>query len=236
MIHDFFIVKDGLPLVVKNFSNSNSTFCRKDSLILISGFFTALNSLSNSFEDLGNISELKLSNNNLKLSFLKDKTIQNLIFIITHDDTTDGKIIREILERLSSIFLTMYRREELLQWNGNTEKFNSFERVIEMILENFTNEIYSKSMKSNFEHDKIEDDNLKEVEEEIPEYFKERPVFIKNLSVNPKYYLTGNSSLRVFNAIDGNKTIYQISKELNLPTEQVYNICKNLVKLGFIRL
>ena len=53
MIHDFLIIKDGLPLLSRNFTNSINVFSQSDTLILVSGFFTALNSFSDSFEDLG---------------------------------------------------------------------------------------------------------------------------------------------------------------------------------------
>jgi len=49
MIHDFLIIKDGLPLLFKNFSITKNIFSEADSLILVSGFFSALNSFSDSF-------------------------------------------------------------------------------------------------------------------------------------------------------------------------------------------
>jgi hypothetical protein len=62
--------------------------------------------------------------------------------------------------------------------------------------------------------------------------------FIPSLKVskkiNPKYYLTGDSCLEVFNQINGKKTILEIAKNLNVNPELVFNICKNLIKLGFV--
>ncbi|MCK4380528.1 MAG: hypothetical protein KAW51_05260, partial [Candidatus Lokiarchaeota archaeon] len=85
MICDIIIIKDGLPLFSKNFANSNikNLLSQEDNLIMISGFFSALNSFSDSFESMGTISELKLSKNNLKLSFLKDSNVPDLIYLAT---------------------------------------------------------------------------------------------------------------------------------------------------------
>ena len=66
MISDILIIKDGLPLISANLTNSKNIFSQEDNLLMISGFFSALNSFSDSFEELGSISELKLSKNDLK--------------------------------------------------------------------------------------------------------------------------------------------------------------------------
>ena len=59
MICDVLIIKDGLPLLSKSFCESTdikNLFSEVDNLIMVSGFFSALNSFSDSFEDLGTIS------------------------------------------------------------------------------------------------------------------------------------------------------------------------------------
>ena len=72
MIRDIVIIKDGIPLLSKNFSNSEQLFSKTDDLIMISGFFSALNSFSDQFDDLGSISELKLSNNDFCVLYMFD--------------------------------------------------------------------------------------------------------------------------------------------------------------------
>ena len=113
MIHDFLIIKDGLPLLSRNFTNSINVFSQSDTLILVSGFFTALNSFSDSFEDLGTISELKLSNNDLKLSFLKDNSIPNLIYLATFDESSKSVNVKRVLRKISRTFLQKYNISEI---------------------------------------------------------------------------------------------------------------------------
>ncbi len=72
--------------------------------------------------------------------------------------------------------------------------------------------------------------------EEMPEYYGFIPNFVGSASkiINPKNYLTGDSSYKIYNKIDGKRSINQITKELSMEQIKVYNICKNLVKMGFI--
>jgi predicted transcriptional regulator len=49
-----------------------------------------------------------------------------------------------------------------------------------------------------------------------------------------KNYLTGDTSYRVYDKIDGIKSVNEIGKNLQIDQIKVYNICKNLVKMGFI--
>ena len=102
MISDVLIIKDGLPLLSVNLTNENNLFSQEDNLIMISGFFTALNSFSDSFENLGSISELKLTNNNLKLSFLREKDNPNLIFLATFNDKEDVIDVQAFLRNIST--------------------------------------------------------------------------------------------------------------------------------------
>jgi len=248
MIHDFIIIKDGLPLLVKNFSNPSNVFCHSDSLIMISGFFTALNSFSDSFEDLGTISELKLSNNELKLSFLKDGSIPNLIYLATYDDSSKAVNVQRVLRKISKTFLKKYNINQILNWNGRRNAFKSFDET----LENYQYEEIEEN-DANFKERVI--DLFKNVEEklneesnlialkgkldpssDLPYYCNQIPRFIITKKINPKYYLTGETSHNVFYQINGMKSIEHISKTLDLEYPQVYNICKNLIKLGFITL
>jgi hypothetical protein len=248
MIHDFIIIKDGLPVLVKNFSNPSNAFCHGDSLILISGFFTALNSFSDSFEDLGTISELKLSNNDLKLSFLKDSSIPNLIYLATYDENSKGVNVQRILRKVSRTFLTKFNINQILNWSGRRNEFESFEETLDRYYREELEDTDSKfkervvelfksvEEKLNEESDLIALKNERKHNLELPSYCTQIPNFATSSKINPKHYLTGNTSHRVFNQIDGAKSIGDISTDLNVNHEQVYNICKNLIKLGFINL
>ena len=108
MINDVVIIKDGIPLLSRNFSDTKSIFSRQDNLIMISGFFSALNSFSDQFDDLGSISELKLSNNDFKLSFFKDKSIPNLIYLASYDEKSNSVNVQRYLRKISQTFLKKY--------------------------------------------------------------------------------------------------------------------------------
>ena len=248
MIHDFLIIKDGLPLLSRNFTNSKNVFSQSDTLILVSGFFTALNSFSDSFEDLGTISELKLSNNDLKLSFLKDNSIPNLIYLATFDESSKSVNIKRVLRKISRTFLQKYNISEIINWKGKKDAFRSFETILETFVEEELRESDSK-FKERIEdlfkcvEEKInEETTLKALKSQItipndlPSYCNQVPSFTILKKVNPKHFLTGDTAHKVFYKIDGKRTIKSITDDLDLPHEQVYNICKNLIKLGFITL
>ncbi len=254
MIKDIIIIKDGLPLLNKHFSERgdstgpNKSFTQGDSLIMVSGFFTALNSFSDSFDDLGTISELKLSNNDLKLSFLKDPSIPNLIYLATYNDTSKSVNVLRTLRKIAQTFMRKYDINKILNWNGKRDYFDSFgdilaffveeerkeregqfkERVIDLF-KTVEDKINEESNFKILKHNISEDPNL-------PEYCRKIPKFSSPKKINPKYYLTGDTSINVFHRINGRRSIGQITQELELQHEQVYNICKNLVKLGFINL
>jgi hypothetical protein len=209
---------------------------------MVSGFFSALNSFSDSFDSLGTISELKLSNNNLKLSFLKDSTISDLIFLATFDGDSDLMSVQRFLHNILDLFLKKYEHDQISNWNGKLDSFKAFECVIEQeikereIVKQKKHNIEAFDWLTSFETD----DSVKlkeEVEyiEEMPEYYEYIPISTKNVAIGQmKNYLTGDTSYKVYNKIDGNKNINQITKELSLEQIKVYNICKNLVKMGFI--
>ena len=247
MIHDFLIIKDGLPLLFKNFSIAKNIFSEADSLLMVSGFFSALNSFSDSFEDLGTISELKLSNNDLKLSFLKDLSIPNLIFIATYDEKSKPVNVLRILRKLSRAFLQKFSIELILNWRGNTNEFKSFENILEPFVEEELNESDTKfkervvELFKNVEVKLNEEFNLQALRSKLdpppnlPSYCNQIPHFTSLKKINPKYYLTGVTSQKIFYQIDGRKSIKQITEKLDLKHEQVYNVLKNLIKLGLIR-
>lgn len=248
MINDFLIIKDGLPLLSKNFSISKNIFSETDSLILVSGFFSALNSFSDSFEDLGTISELKLSNNELKLSFLKDSSIPNLIYIATYDEKSKPVNVLRILRKLSRTFLQKFSIDDIVNWKGNIGAFKSFDDILMAFVEEELRESdtgFKERVVALFKcvEEKInEETNLLTLKSKLdpppnlPNYCNQIPRFTSLKKVNPKYYLTGETSHKVFYQIDGKKSIRQITESLDLKHAQVYNICKNLIKLGFVSL
>ncbi|HUW91363.1 MAG TPA: hypothetical protein VMV43_12710 [Candidatus Nanopelagicaceae bacterium] len=247
MIHDFLIIKDGLPLLFKNFSIAKNIFSETDSLLMVSGFFSALNSFSDSFEDLGTISELKLSNNDLKLSFLKASGIPNLIYIATYDEKSKPVNVLRILRKISRTFLQKFSLDVVLNWKGNTNEFKSFENVLETFAEEELNESdtgFKERMIELFKNVEVkltEESNLQALRSKLdpppnlPPYCNQIPRFTTLKKINPKYYLTGETSQKVFYQIDGKKSIRQITENLDLKHAQVYNICKNLIKLGFLK-
>ncbi len=248
MIHDFLIIKDGLPLLFKNFSSSKNIFSQGDSLLLVSGFFSALNSFSDSFEDLGTISELKLSNNDLKLSFLKDSSIPNLLYIATYDGKSKAINVLRILRKVSRTFLQKFNINEILNWRGRTNAFQSFECILERFEQEELEDSESGFKERIVELFKCVEEKLNEESNlmalkcklepspDLPHYCNQIPRFTITKKINPKYFLTGETSCKVFYQINGKKSIEQIAKSLDLEYSQVYNISKNLIKLGFISL
>jgi hypothetical protein len=254
MIRDLVIIKDGVPLFSKSLSDLSIFSSKMNDLILLSGFFSALNSFSDQFEDLGAISELKLTNNNLKMSFLRDTQIQNMIYLATFDENSNSVDIKKFLRTVSNMFLKKYGIENINNWNGRSEAFKSFENMVEEIAKEDTNKDFQDFNKKEIEvtdnsTKKTKDQEFSEqngalLEIKHQELCKKKSLdylnFIPSLklskNVNPKYYLTGDLSLDVFNEINGNKTILEIAKDLNINPELVFNICKNLIKFGFVKL
>lgn len=254
MIRDVLIIKDGLPLFSKNFSNSNNFISNQNNLILISGFLSALNSFSEEFEDLGAIKELKLSNSSLRLAFLKKKTLPNLIFLASYDENTNNLNVQRFLRKMSYTFLKKYDISRISNWDGNTDIFLNFGSIVQQQVERFSEEKevdFKEKVLDLFERiqQKIETVavyNNNEVLETIPSpenpplSSSTNPTYIPVLkiskNINPNNYLTGLKSKKIFQKINGRKTIKQIAQELRFSEEYVYNICKNFIKLGFISL
>lgn len=218
-------------------------FSEIDNLIMVSGFFSALNSFSDSFEDLGTISELKLSNNNLKLSFLKDPNIPDLIFLATYDKNSELMNVQKFLKKISNLFLKTYSYNQILNWNGKLDRFKEFNSVIEEYNKkeeevkqvSYDNSVVSwlKSFEDNIDVPVRLESDLEGIKSN-PDFYEYIPIFTSTKKINPKHYLTGEVSCKIYDNIDGKKTINQITKELNIDHNKVYNLCKNLVKMGFI--
>lgn len=253
MIRDVVIIKDGIPLLSKNYFNSQKNiFSKTDTLVMVSGFFSALNSFSDQFEDLGSISELQLSKSNYKLSFVKDPSIPNLLYLATFDNTSKGINVQRYLRKISQTFLKKYNISEINKWAGRVDAFKSFEHYINNYVEDEKHENesqFNKKIVDLFDDLKEEiNDNssMTEINTEpnykiektkwnnIPDYYNFIPILKISKSIDPKKYLTGDKPMDVFNQINGEKSIEQIAHELKLNQERVYAICKSLIKFGFI--
>jgi len=227
MICDVLIIKDSLPLLSKSLSNSSNAknmFSELDNLIMVSGFFSALNSFSNSFDSLGCISELKMDNSNLKLSFLKDKNLPELIFLATFDNDSELKSVQRFLEKISDLFLTEYDYDQIKNWNGKLDRFKAFESVIELeineeeIVKQKKHDVKAFDWLTSFETDDKEEE-IEEIEykEETPEYYKYIPISTTNVTIGGmKNYLTGDTSVMIYDVIDGKKTINIILVMINI--------------------
>jgi hypothetical protein len=237
VIRDVIIIKDGIPLFNKNFSSDINVFSQPNSLILLSGFFSALNSFSDTFNNLGSIKELKLSNTDLCVSFLRDTEIPNLLFLATYDECSSVFNVQKTLEELSKSFLRIYDLNKILNWSGNIDDFSSFEDEANQYIRenNDLEKICEKN--SDFKEKNV---NLlishQNRGEEHPYYYKFIPNFKNSKKIKPQYYLTGHTSNKIFEHINGKKSIDIIANDLNLNHEQVFNVCKSLCKMGFISL
>ncbi|MFX1457772.1 MAG: hypothetical protein ACFFDB_20580, partial [Promethearchaeota archaeon] len=181
MICDVLIIKDGLPLLSKSFSDSSNAenlFSEIDNLIMVSGFFSALNSFSDSFNSLGSISELKMENSNLKLSFLRDPHVPEIIFLATFDNSSDVKGVQRFLNKISGLFFEKFGIEQISKWKGKLDSFKSFEDTIEnCINENKVIEQTQPDTKAFDWLTSFESEEIKEINEDMetnnsePEYY-----------------------------------------------------------------
>ena len=139
MIKDVIIIKDGIPLFSRNYcgsgTNSHRMFIEQNDLIMVSGFFSALNSFSEEFDNFGPIKELKLTNTELKLSFLKDRSIPNLIYLATFDERSKGVNVQRALRKISRTFLTRYNIESIVNWSGRTDAFDGMRDLVKKYID-----------------------------------------------------------------------------------------------------
>ncbi len=218
----------------------------------MTGFLSALNSFSEEFDNFGPIKELRLLNTELKLSFLKDISVPNLIYLATYDESSKGVNVQRTLRKISKDFIEKYGIEEIENWSGKTDYFDAMNDVVDLhvneevkenekefkekVVDLFKN--VEQKLNENIKGTKIEvSSNLKAEElenQKYIDYYSFVPFFKTSRKINPRFYLTGEMSHQIFRQINGEKSIDQIARELALNHEQVYNVCKNLVKIGFI--
>ncbi len=192
---------------------------------MLSGFFSALTSFSDQFEDLGSIKTCIFKRS--KLAFLKDTSIPNLMYLASFDEKSREMDVQKYLRKISHSFLKKYNIKEIKNWSGRVDKFKSFEETIRKI-----NEGENISQRKN--HISI---NLEEIKKKNdPKYYDLVPFFKVTKKINPENYLISEISQKVFNNINNKNSIAQIAVDLGETPEKVHNICKNLIKMGFISL
>lgn len=235
-------------------------FSGSNDLIMVSGFFSALNSFSDQFNNLGSINELRLSKNEYKLAFIKDKSVPNLIYLASFDETSKGVNVQRYLRKISRSFLNQYNAQQLRKWRGRTDTFKQFEETIDQYVQKekkesevqfkekvedlFENvqkhldeeERHEKENKLPKTNEKRSEDKKKRNNDDLPSYIQNIPKLKVPKDLNPSYYLTGNTSIDIFHAVDGNSSIKTIAGDLQISPKKVFNLCKNMVKLGLIEL
>jgi hypothetical protein len=181
----------------------------------------------------------------LKLSFLRDPHVPEIIFLATFDKSSDVKSVQRFLNKISGLFFEKFGIEQISKWNGKLGSFKTFEDTIESCVNENKAEEQTKPDTKAFDWlTSFESEEITEMKEEVepinsdPEYYSFIPSFISSSSkgIDPRNYLTGDTSYKIYEKIDGIKSINQITIELSMEQNKVYNICKNLVKLGFISL
>lgn len=244
MIRDVVIIKDGMPLLSRNYADSPSPFSVSDNLIMMSGFFSAINSFSDQFDGLGQVSELKLSNtDDTRVSFLRDPSLPNLVYMATFDESTKGVNVQRTLRKISKTFLQKYNVQSILNWRGRRNAFQAFEENISQFVkeEKEENEQGFKDKVIelfNNVKDKINENEQpsQKIENKLPSYSSEVPSLTLSKKINPKHFLTGEISCKVFERIDGKKNLEDLADELKFPIDKIHSTCKSMVKMGFISL
>ncbi|MFX1395721.1 MAG: helix-turn-helix domain-containing protein [Promethearchaeota archaeon] len=257
MIKDIIIIKDGLPLYSKHFNEVNmgisEVFTENNDIIMMAGFFSALNSFSEEFDNFGPIRELKLLNTELKLSFLKDSEVSNLIYLATFDDKSKGPNVQRVLRKISRTFVESYGEETIENWSGKSDSFIAINDKVDKFVKEEEKEtekvfrdkvgdlfkdveekLYETARQSNKNDDTFSESDFKN--QKFANYYEFVPFLKSSRKIDPQYYLTGETSQKIFKQINGQKSIDQIARELQINQEQVYNVCKNLIKIGFVSL
>ena len=144
MIRDVIIIKDGLPLYTRHINDPESEFdqlfTQHNDIIMMSGFFSALNSFSEEFDNFGPIRELRHLNTELQLSFLKDNKISNLIYLATFDTKSKDVDVQRTLRKVSRSFKEKFSFEQIENWSGKSDYFDAMHDLIDKYVEQEINE------------------------------------------------------------------------------------------------
>lgn len=120
MIQNLIIIKDGTTLLSENFGNCHSL---QGNPILLSGFFDALTSFSEEFEQ-GSLDQLKFKN--ASVNFLKS---DGLLYIIVSDleDSLTSNTTK--LKKIARLFFGEYGKY-LVNFSGEITSFDDFKDTL----------------------------------------------------------------------------------------------------------
>ncbi|NPE07708.1 MAG: hypothetical protein GNW80_05460 [Asgard group archaeon] len=120
MIQNLIIIKDGSTLLSDNYGSCHSLHGNP---ILLSGFFDALISFSEEFEQ-GSLDQLKFKNTNV--NFLKS---DGLLYIIVSDLDDSFTTISTKLRRIARLFFREYGTF-LTDFSGEITSFDNFKKTL----------------------------------------------------------------------------------------------------------
>lgn len=261
---DFFVLKDGLPIFSKSESRaSKMEFShRENQLTMVSGFLSAISSFASNLGSFGTMRELSMSDN-IKITFQKEQLRNNdLLYVLITRNSESYEINNRLLRKISSHFAGRFRNELLAPWNGDVERFFMFEselmqdyneflddmRVREHILYLKQREILTKQL---YLHGKtILGDQMENIQTQNQLREQSRPqsgmanleAQISNITpirkIDDRRVIESVSfskiTLQVFDAIDNQKTISEIAREVGISIQETFNVCKAFIKPGFI--
>ncbi len=120
MIQNLIIIKDGSTLLSENFGNCHSLYSNP---ILLSGFFDALMSFSEEFEQ-GSLEQLRFKNANV--NFFKSN---GLLYVIVTDLEDSLFANTTKLHRIAQLFYSEYGKF-LTNFSGEISSFDNFKKTI----------------------------------------------------------------------------------------------------------
>jgi len=133
MIANFFALRDGLPLLKINIDPEQKLSDNLKQFTLLSGFFQAITSFTDSVDKLGEIDEVQMTDQ--IFSFWRKKFKHSVIlFIICSGENTGKPFRKAVLEEASATFLHMFEDELRKKWTGETHQFKAFEQVFRDIV------------------------------------------------------------------------------------------------------
>lgn len=256
---DFYVLKDGLPIFSKEENRRSETSCQedRDQLTMISGFLCAVSSFASNLGRFGSMRELSMSEN-IKITFHKEQLRNSeLLFVLITKDSDSQEVNRRLLTKLAANFAFKFRKELMEPWNGDVERFSCFYdemmrdyesfmhdmRIREHILYLKQREILSKQLNrygsarlgnsNNLYFQEKESDQRQshqfesQISRIVPIAKIEDSAIVESLSIS-------RLAVDVFQKIDGSKTLQQIAREMGVSVQEVFNVCKSLVKSGFI--
>ncbi|MBD3353556.1 MAG: hypothetical protein GF364_18880 [Candidatus Lokiarchaeota archaeon] len=212
MLHNLYILRDGLPIFIKirkdikmhNTSN-DVDMQNEDKVTMISGFFSAINSFAQTIGNFGDMREIKM--NQIKFSFYrrKEKEYDSLLFVGASNIEIPHRIIEKCLDQISSKFVARFPNSIKKHWNGKTEVYKVFEQELEDIIAKRSKMFYNSQ-------ERIESDMYKE-----SEVFKNNRDRLMNKYIANKIKLANlrdtNQKNMVFDTIK-QKSYIKCSKEM----------------------